>query len=306
MSAEYAIQIENLRKEYGEVVAIDQLNLQVKAGEVFGFLGPNGSGKTTTIKILLGLAEATAGSARIFDKPVGDPETRRLVGFLPEHFRFHGWLKANEFLRLHGRLHGLSDSILDERIPVLLEKVRLSTQANGQIHTFSKGMLQRIGLAQVLVNDPSLVFLDEPTSGLDPGGRLLVRDLIEELRDQGTCVFLNSHLLSEVEVTCDRVAFIKQGTLLQVREVDAILEGENTVTVRADSWSEGTLEGLARFGEIASQSRNAVTLKIPSLETIPGLTRWLVEMGVEIQAVIPEHVSLEDLFIQIVGTDGEG
>ena len=206
-----AIQTEGLRKEFGKKTAVQDLTLSVKRGEVFGFLGPNGAGKTTSVKMLLGLTRPTSGTAVLLNQPLGNRQVRTRIGYLPEHFRFHEWLTATEFLDLHGRLYGMEKKARTAVIPDLLALVGLSDQASTKLKTFSKGMLQRIGLAQALINDPELVFLDEPTSGLDPLGRRLVRDIINYLRQEGTAVFLNSHLLSEVEKTCDRVAFIREG-----------------------------------------------------------------------------------------------
>src|SRR5574341_563075 len=201
-----AIETHTLRKEFGDNVAVRGLTLNVQQGEVFGFLGPNGAGKTTSIKMLLGLVAPTSGDARLLGAPTGDTAVRARIGFLPEHFRFHDWLTAREFLALHGQLYGMTSDALKSRIAELLELVGLTPFRDKQLRTFSKGMLQRIGLAQALLNHPALVFLDEPTSGLDPVGRRLVRDIIRDLRSRGTTVFLNSHLLSEVEITCARVA----------------------------------------------------------------------------------------------------
>ena len=196
--SEAAIATRGLRKEFGEKVAVADLTLQVEQGEVFGFLGPNGAGKTTSIKMLLGLTAPTAGEGYLLGQPLGDHRTRARIGFLPEHFRFHEWLTAAEFLDLHGRLYGMERSRRQEVIPDLLELVGLADRAGTRLSAFSKGMLQRIGLAQALLNDPALVFLDEPTSGLDPLGRRLVRNIINHLREEGTAVFLNSHLLGEI------------------------------------------------------------------------------------------------------------
>src|SRR5918996_3961034 len=214
-----AIKTEQLRKVFGEYAAVKGLTLQVEQGEVFGFLGPNGAGKTTSMKMLLGLVAPTSGSASLLGAPIGDLPTRAHVGFLPEHFRFQDWLTGREFLRLHGQLLGMESRDLQTRLEELLERVGLSPFGNKLLRTFSKGMLQRVGLAQALLNRPALVFLDEPTSGLDPVGRRLVRDVIRDVRAQGTSVFLNSHLLSEIEVTCDRVGFIQHGEVVRVLDL---------------------------------------------------------------------------------------
>src|SRR5512134_224785 len=217
-----AIKTDELRKVFGDRAAVKGLTLQVSEGEVFGFLGPNGAGKTTSMKMLLGLVSPTSGSASLLGMPIRDRATLARVGFLPEHFRFQEWLTAGEFLQLHGELLGMEARDLKQRRAELLERVGLSPFRDKQLRTFSKGMLQRIGLAQALLNRPTLVFLDEPTSGLDPVGRRLVRDIIRELRSTGTCVFLNSHLLSEIEVTCDRVAFIRHGEVVRVLELASL------------------------------------------------------------------------------------
>jgi ABC-2 type transport system ATP-binding protein len=205
-----AIRARGLRKVFSGKVAVRNLTLDVPRGEVFGFLGPNGAGKSTSVKMLLGLIFPTSGEAEILGRPAGDVKTRSKVGFLPEHFRFYDWLTSAELRKLHGRLYGMSHALLRERVPDLLDVVGLTPHRDKRLRDFSKGMLQRIGLAQALLNEPDLIFLDEPTSGLHPFGRRLVRDIIKAQRDRGATVLLNSHLLGEVEITCDRVAFIKE------------------------------------------------------------------------------------------------
>lgn len=308
-----AIETENLRKEFGSRVAVKGLTLQVEQGEVFGFLGPNGAGKTTFIKMMLGLVRPTAGRGQMLGAPLSDVAVRAKVGFLPEHFRFHDWLTAAEFLELNGQLYGLSPSDLKQRSANLLEKVGLEPFRRQQLHTFSKGMLQRIGLAQALLNRPALVFLDEPTSGLDPVGRRLVRDVIRELRQEGATVFLNSHLLSEVEITCDRVAFIKHGEVLRVSALQALVDGETSVTIRAGGLTPAILAGLERFGQdlradgelgAAAAGSGRVSLTVTSETALPEIARYLVAQGAELYALTPQRISLEELFIQVVGTDG--
>ncbi|MCC6188681.1 MAG: ABC transporter ATP-binding protein [Anaerolineales bacterium] len=304
VSPSFAIQTTGLRKAFGDNVAVRGLTLEVPAGEVFGFLGPNGAGKTTSIKMLLGLVAPTAGTGQVLGAPVGDRAARTQVGFLPEHFRFHDWLTAEEFLTLHGRLYNMPAPRLRARLSDLLERVGLMSFRRKTLRTFSKGMLQRIGLAQALINDPALVFLDEPTSGLDPVGRRLVRDIIRDLRARGTTVFLNSHLLSEVEITCDRVAFIKHGEVVHLSPLKTLLEGETRVTVRAGRLTPEILAGLAGLGRDMRADGSQVTLTIEGEAALPGLARYLVEQGAELYALTPQRLALEDLFIQIVGTDG--
>src|SRR6478735_1439987 len=226
------IETTELRKVYGSKIAVDDLTLQVPRGEVFGFLGPNGAGKSTSVKMLLGLVAPSSGDARVLGRPPSHPAAMARVGFLPEHFRFHEWLQAAELLDMHGRLYGMDAGTRRRRIPVLLEQVGLADQAGRQLGRFSKGMLQRIGLAQALLNEPQLVFLDEPTSALDPFGRLLVRGVIHDLKARGTTIFLNSHLLGEVEATCDRVSFIKEGRVLRTLALHELEAGLLHVELR--------------------------------------------------------------------------
>ncbi len=299
-----AIETHNLRKEFGDNTAVRGLTLEVQQGEVFGFLGPNGAGKTTSIKMLLGLVAPTSGSARLLGTPIGDRIARARAGFLPEHFRFHDWLTAAEFLRLHGQLYGMAAGRLKSRISELLDLVGLAPFRDKQLRTFSKGMLQRIGLAQALLNDPALVFLDEPTSGLDPVGRRLVRDIIRDLRNRGTTVFLNSHLLSEVEITCDRVAFIKHGEVIRVSELKALVDGETSVAVRAGGLTPEIVSGLNQWGRDMRADGDHLTLTVSDDSALPAITRYLVSHGADVYAITPQRLSLEELFIQIVGTDG--
>jgi ABC-2 type transport system ATP-binding protein len=303
-SASPAIHIQGLRKVFGDKVAVANLTLDVEQGEVFGFLGPNGAGKTTVVKMLLGLITPTNGGGNVLGSPLGDHRTRARMGFLPEHFRFHEWLTANEFLTLHADLYHLPRSLSQQRIPELLELVGLTPHTDKELKAYSKGMLQRIGLAQALLNDPELVILDEPTSGLDPVGRRLVRDIIGDLRQRGTTVFLNSHLLSEVEITCDRVAFIKHGQVLQVSPLKTLVEGELTVEIRAHNLDQGIVRGLSRWSQNVRADGEHLSLTLGGEADLPAINRYLVEHGVDVYALLPQQVSLEDLFIQIVGTDG--
>ncbi len=300
-----AIETMHLRKEYGPKVAIGDLNLAVPHGEVFGFLGPNGAGKSTTVKILLGLVNPTRGTAAIFGQPPSHPQGRGRVGFLPEHFRFHEWLKAHEFLVLHGKLYGLSRSVLQKRIPELLEMVGLADSTDLRLSQFSKGMLQRIGLAQAMLNEPDLIFLDEPTSGLDPLGRRLVRDIIAHLKSRGTTVFLNSHFLSEVEITCDRVAFIKKGHVIQTDTMANLLNRTTEVTLRVDTLTPALLDSLAQIGHHLEPNGSALSLVVESQDHVPEIARTVLRHGVRLYELRPRQTSLEEVFVKIIGADGE-
>jgi ABC-2 type transport system ATP-binding protein len=303
-ASDLAIRARGLRKVFGGKVAVRRLTLEVARGEVFGFLGPNGAGKSTSVKMLLGLVSPTSGEAEILGQPVGDVKTRSRVGFLPEHFRFYDWLTGEELLKLHGRLYGMSHAALRERVPVLLDLVGLTPHRNKRLRDFSKGMLQRIGLAQALINDPDLIFLDEPTSGLDPIGRRLVRDIIKAQRDRGATVLLNSHLLGEVEITCDRVAFIKDGEVVESRELHGESEEQTTVSIRAVNVTMEVLNGLSQWSSSARTEGDRLTLTLSSNTLLPEIVRYLVAKGVDVYEVAPQRLSLEERFLEIVGSDG--
>ncbi len=299
-----AIKTHKLRKVFGDYAAVKGLTLQVKQGEVFGFLGPNGAGKTTSMKMLLGLIAPTSGEATLLGKPIGDREAMRHVGFLPEHFRFQEWLSADEFLLLHGQLLGMKNDDLQQRRDELLERVGLTPFRRKHLRTFSKGMLQRVGLAQALLNRPALVFLDEPTSGLDPVGRRLVRDVIREVRTQGTAVFLNSHLLSEIEVTCDRVAFIQHGEVVRVLDLASLSSDQTSVAIRVSNLAGESLNGLSQWGREIQMDGELLHMIVPSETVLPEVTRYLVSQNAEVYSITPNRMSLEDIFIETVGKDG--
>jgi ABC-2 type transport system ATP-binding protein len=303
-SSDLAIRTRRLRKVFGGKVAVRNLTLDVPRGEVFGFLGPNGAGKSTSVKMLLGLVFPTSGQAEILGRPAGDVKTRSKVGFLPEHFRFYDWLTPAELLKLHGRLYGMSQGVLRERIPTLLDLVGLTPHREKRLQEFSKGMLQRIGLAQALLNNPELIFLDEPTSGLDPFGRRMVRDIIKAQRDRGATVLLNSHLLGEVEITCDRVAFIKDGEVLETRILDGEVKEQNTVLIRAGKVTDEMVKGLAEWTSSAQYEAGRLLCSLSSNGTLPDVVRYLVSAGADIYEVAPQRLSLEERFLQIVGCDG--
>jgi ABC-2 type transport system ATP-binding protein len=302
--SDLAIRTRRLRKVFNGNVAVRDLTLDVARGEVFGFLGPNGAGKSTSVKMLLGLVFPTSGEAEILGCPAGDVQTRRKVGFLPEHFRFYDWLTGKELLELHGRLYGMSHPKLRERVSYLLDLVGLAPHRNKRLQDFSKGMLQRVGLAQALVNEPELVFLDEPTSGLDPVGRRLVRDIIRSERDRGATILLNSHLLGEVEITCDRVAFIKGGEVVETRALNADLEEQVTVSIRARHVTAEIVSGLAGGTGTVRWEGERLTITVPSRTELPEIVRYLVAQGVDVYEVTPQRLSLEERFLEIVGNDG--
>jgi ABC-2 type transport system ATP-binding protein len=254
--------------------------------------------------MLLGLVFPTSGQAEILGSPAGDVKTRGKVGFLPEHFRFYDWLTGAELLKLHGRLYGMSHTTLRERIPVLLDLVGLTPHRDKRLGDYSKGMLQRVGLAQALLNEPELIFLDEPTSGLDPFGRRLVRDIIKAQRDRGATVLLNSHLLGEVEITCDRVAFLKHGEVVETRQLNAESEEQTTVVIRAAKVTAEVRSGLSQWASWVRWEGDRLTLSLPSSARLPEVVRYLAAQGADLYEVTQQRLSLEERFLEIVGSDG--
>jgi len=293
------IETQRLRRRFGDKVAVADLSIAVNRAEVFGFLGPNGAGKTTSLKMLLGLIEPTSGSGTLLGRPIGDRAARAKVGFLPEHFRFQDWLTGRELLRFHGRLYGLSGQALEAKADALLSRVDLQDAADRAVKGYSKGMTQRIGLAQALLNDPDVVFLDEPTSGMDPLGRLLVRDLIHELRARGTSVFLNSHLLGEVEATCDRVVFVKQGRVVHEMKLGAEAAGLE-VELRVDG---APPDVLAAHGTLLASANGTTRLRVEHDSALPALAEALVHSGARLYAMTPHKRSLEATFLEVMGED---
>ena len=279
------------------------LSLSVRQGEIFGFLGPNGAGKSTSIKMLLGLVKPTGGEAFVLGAPAGGVEVRRKIGFLPEDFRFYPWLTAAELLGLHGRLSGVPADTLRERVPALVDLVGLTPHRDKRLQDFSKGMLQRIGLAQALIHEPELIFLDEPTSGLDPMGRRLVRDIIRAQRDRGATVFLNSHILSEIEITCDEVVFIRDGEVVTSRDLRTQNGEEVRVVARARKLTQEAVAGLAQWSTSMQVDEEQLTLTTRSQDVLPDILRHLVAAGADVYQFTPQRLSLEDLFLKIMGED---
>ncbi|GHF52313.1 ABC-2 type transport system ATP-binding protein [Deinococcus metalli] len=300
-----AIETHDLRKEYRGRAVVDGLTLVVQPGEVFGFLGPNGAGKSTTVKMLLGLVLPTAGTVRVLGGSPANPAVRARLGFLPEQFRFQTWMTGQEFLRFHGRLAGLNAGELRTRIPEVLEVVGLGGRGHEVLGGYSKGMLQRAGLAGAILARPQLVFLDEPTSALDPIGRVEVREIIERLRSQGVAVFLNSHLLSEVEQVCDRVAFVKAGRVLRQGTMRELMGGVLPLDVRVDTLPPGLLDTLSRLGELRHTDTNtpgraSVELWLQREDAIPAIARAVLDSGAQLYALTPRRPDLETMFLDLI------
>jgi ABC-2 type transport system ATP-binding protein len=278
-----ALSVTALRKRYGHTSALDGVELEVGAGELVGLLGPNGAGKSTLVKIACGLVRASEGHAEVCGVPAGSREARRALGYLAELFRFPGWARADEVLALHQRLAG-SDGGAAERT-ALLEQVDLLHARERRVEAMSKGMQQRLGIAQALVGGPRLLLLDEPTSALDPVGRRMVRELLERLRGEGVAVLLNSHLLSEVELVCDRVAILAEGRV--------VAAGRPAELVRAGGVEVETAAGVRRFPQATR-------------EQVPELVAGLVRDGERIYGVRLLTSSLEEAYLDAVGERQEG
>jgi ABC-2 type transport system ATP-binding protein len=294
-----AIRTHELAKRYGSITALAGLTMTIPRGDVFGFLGPNGAGKTTAVKLLLGLTPPTSGDAEVLGAAIGDREALRRVGYLPELFRYQLWLTAREVLALHCELAGIDRAAWQREIEDALAIVGLSDRGSGRVGTFSKGMQQRLGLGVALLGAPDLVVLDEPTSALDPVGRHDVREIIRGLGERGTTVFLNSHLLSEVEQVCDRVAIVDHGKVVAEGTLDQLLGGD-TVRVRVLDLERAATNGLSRFGQLDQDGDWLVIRGIDS-ERVPELVAEIVRLGGRVYAVEPRHESLEDRFLRLLG-----
>ncbi|SHK03136.1 ABC transporter ATP-binding protein [Desulforamulus aeronauticus] len=307
-----AIETHNLTKTYQGQGGCQGISLAVPRATVFGLLGPNGAGKSTLVKMLVGLLQPTSGEAKVLGKPIQDAASRQKVGFLPENFRYHDWLSGEDLLRFHASLFGLSASESAGRIAEVLNMVGLSEHRHKRVGNYSKGMQQRIGLGCALLPDPELIFLDEPTSALDPIGRKVVRDLIVSLQEQGKTVFINSHLLSELENICNHIAIIKQGNLLfqgnwreltnrqvQVKIILDVLGNENRL---ADAVP--TEYQVISQTPIIKNTRYELLISCPSEEDIPGLIHSLTAANYPIFEVTPVTDSLEKIFLDYVSNRG--
>jgi ABC-2 type transport system ATP-binding protein len=318
-----ALWCDGVRKRYGRHrLALQGVGLEVARGEVLGLLGPNGAGKTTLIKILLGLVRADAGEVMLLGRAAGPSRSRVGVGYLPELFRFQPWLTADEVLRLHARLAKVDWP--DARRRSSLAQVGLAERAQDRVGSFSKGMQQRLGLAVALVGDPELVVLDEPTSALDPLGRADVRDLVVQLRERGTSVVLNSHLIGEVERVCDRVVILDGGRVAAAGTLEELL-GRQQVRLRLDQVGPAALERLARTGAVAREGDRFVvdldgvtdgkadgqadgqgTVAERIAEQVADLVADLVGLGVRVHGVEPARISLEDRLLGLLRGSGHG
>lgn len=300
------IRTESLAKDYRtgfwrrRVRVLHDLNLEVRSGEVFGFLGPNGAGKTTTLKLLTGLIHPTAGSATVLGEPAGSVSVKARIGFLPENPYFYDYLTGFEFLDYCGALAGVPRSVRRDRVRALLEQMGLAHRASLQLRKYSKGMLQRIGLAQALINEPAVVFLDEPMSGLDPIGRKDVRDLILRLRAEGRTVFFSTHIIPDVEVVCDRVGIILGGRLSAVGHVEELLASplehfEVTVSGLPPEAESGL---VAVSGAPLVRSGDRILFSVKGEEELACALQAILRSGGRVHAVAPHRRTLEEVFLE--------
>jgi ABC-2 type transport system ATP-binding protein len=295
-----AIETKDLYKRYGRVEALRGVSLQVERGEIYGLLGQNGAGKTTLIKILLGIARRWQGEAQLLDKPAGVTEVRKRVGYLPEDHRFPGYHTGASLLDFYGQLLGLSRTERRQRIPHFLEMVGLRERMDYKIRTYSKGMKQRLGVAQALFHDPDVIFLDEPTDGVDPIGRRHIRVMIQALKERGKTVFLNSHLLGEVELICDRVGILRKG--LMSREGDVA-----SLTTQKGLFALGLAEGqafpeheLIQRGYQVARAGNVYEVELAEGQNIDDVVDYLRGSGLSLRHLVEKRQTLEELFLRTV------
>ena len=288
----------------GAVTALAELSLDVREGEIFGLLGPNGAGKTTFIKVLLEIVRVTSGQAALLGQPVGHAAAKARVGYLPENHRYPDFLTGAQVLRYFGKLSGIPGPELEQRIDDRLRLVGMEQWKNTKIRKYSKGMLQRIGLAQALINDPKLVMLDEPTDGVDPIGRKEIRDMLARLRDAGKTVFLNSHLLSEVELICDRVAILNKGRLVRLGTVKELTTSENTYRIAIAGALPDSLRTVWEATRVSPREEHGELLFfLPDTTALNAIIDQLRAAGVLITGVTEKRQSLEDLFIDTIARE---
>jgi len=303
------IDVVGLKKDFTDwrgrtTSALKGVSLTVHSGMIFGLLGRNGAGKTTLVKILLSLVHPTSGKVKVLGKDVNDANMRKRIGYLPEQIRLPEHLKAVSFLRYMGELNGVPSSVLDQRVPMLLEQVGLANDTKKFLSQYSKGMQQRLGLAQAMINDPDVLFLDEPTDGLDPMGRKQVRDWLVEMRNRGKTIFLNSHLLSEIELVCDQVVIIEKGVAVKSGSPHELTQVSGSVRFQV-----AVPEQQARAAQLMSDesgwSGNSFSFQPRDRVHLNAVIDTLRAAGIEIEAIEPMRKSLEERFIELV-TESSG
>jgi len=301
-STEPAIDVAHIAKRYRDVEAVSDITLHVERGTIFGFLGPNGAGKTTSIKLLLGLTKPTGGAGAVLGRPLGDIAARNKIGYLPELFRYHDWMTAREELAFHAGFLEIAPRDRKRAIDESLDLVGLAERGNHRIGTYSKGMQQRVGLAVALLGSPDLVFLDEPTSALDPIGRIDVREIVRALKVRGATVFLNSHLLGEVEMVCDRVAIVNRGRIVAQGSTAELIGASHGVRIVVSPNGVAIDPILQRYGN-PSADGDWISIEGATRDVIPALVRDLVGAGAAIYAIEASTRTLEQRFMEVLGVD---
>ena len=300
------IEVSGLRKQYRSsfrkplITALDGIDFQVQEGELFGLLGPNGAGKTTTVKILLGLTRATSGTATICGLPVSDPESRRRVGYLPEGHKIPNYLTARQALSIFGRMSGMNSADIARRVTLLLDQVRMTQWADVRIKKFSKGMTQRLGLACAMIHAPQVLLLDEPTDGVDPVGRREIRDILRAEAERGTAVLLNSHLLSEIERTCDRVAVLRDGKVAAFGSVKDLTQKSATYKMVASPIDDALVAAFRESGAGVERVNGHMVLNVADIQHLNALVDKLRAQGGVLSELTPVRSTLEDVFVDLV------
>ncbi|MBN1302317.1 MAG: ABC transporter ATP-binding protein [Melioribacteraceae bacterium] len=302
----HVINVNNLTKVYkarkrtADVLALNNFSLQVEEGKIFGLLGPNGAGKTTFIKILLGITHPTSGTAEMLGKPIQNYTIKARIGYLPENHRYPGYLNAEQILIYFSKLSGYYPSDLNSRINFLLHLVKMEKWKRVKIKKYSKGMMQRLGLALSMINDPDVIFLDEPTDGVDPIGRKEIRDVLVNLKNEGKTIFLNSHLLSEVELISDEVAILHKGNLVQRGSVQELTTTKEIYEITLDKAL--VMESINAINEtgIIERHGNKYTIKVATNEELNRIIDELRQNGYYFQSIVPKKHSLEEMFINLI------
>ena len=295
-----AIEVADLAKGYGKVEALRGVTLSVQAGEIYGLLGRNGAGKSTLVKVLLSIVRKSSGSARLLDQDVPHAASRRRVGYLPEDHRFPEYHTAASALDFYGALSEMPGPERRRRIPEVLKAVDLQEAAGRKIRTYSKGMKQRLGLAQAILHDPDVIFLDEPTDGVDVVGRAQIRELLLQLKARGKTIFLNSHLLSEVERICDRVGILEKGALVREGRVDDLTKTRNAYVLKIEGALGNSWEPLRKIAPDARLTEEGLALTLPDAKDLDRVIDLLRSAGVSLRGVSEQKFSLEDVFREIV------
>ncbi|MDY3559978.1 ABC transporter ATP-binding protein [Gemmata sp. JC673] len=294
------IETRDLRKSYGQVEALRGVSIRVEPGEIYGLLGQNGAGKTTLIKVLLGIVHKTDGDATLLGLPSGTAAARRRVGYLPEDHAFPGYHTGYTLMDFYGQLYGMARSERRRKIPEMLEVVGIRKRMDNRIRTYSKGMKQRLGIAQAMFHDPAVIFLDEPTDGVDPVGRREIRDLMQQLKAEGRTVFLNSHLLGEVELVCDRVAIMHQGELVRQGTVADLTRQQNRFVIGLSSGQTFPGDEVTKLGYTVEPAGEHVEVVLPDGKGIDPVLALLQGKGLNLRHLVEKKQSLEDVFVSMV------